>query len=710
MMGAGGYFVRYLFGDSTESDLEINFLAFLKDVFDCIVVMLEAEHTVGANVERRKVREQQVAGMIRAVEELGKEAAAVVEPVAKEQPRAPVGRCASAISSAIRDAVAREIAQAKSELSTARAAVDDEDNEARTRAYGVLEKLIKQHDLPGAEKDLEIVSSGTAAKAMMRQHTSFGLDVAVELEVPANSIFASELRVDRIDERVEIHALESGGWLKKTDKLVPHRLGRYQVVAVAINGDTTTIRLRAMPDANGTGLTITRKRNGQIAIVGSGANANKEFSVEERDRQGLEGLIEKLVAALRALDRRASLVAADFEGKPLIEASHPRVLAERLIASIAPTVQKIIKHGRSPGELVLRRQLADDRREEIYVPISELTRKAEVLPPQARAAFAPLGLGIDASGAATSSGTKPPESKPPAAEPKPTEAKPAPAVESKPADAKAPANDTRVPARESKSPFVDTRTPNPKPSAEPKLPFVDTRGPEQNAPRPGRDTLAEDDDAKPVEVKHSDTKPLDLKARESSGRTTTQPPPDGKSQGAEGEPRKTKDTKPPEFKPIDDGRPDAKLADVRTAPRTSPPLAITAPRTKPPSNPPGGEARLSPPIASAITPNTIQRDKPKTVPPPAALRESSPGFRAEVPRPEGSQPSMRSEPSTRPEGSQPSMRTEPSMRSETSTRPEGSQPMLSMKPAGSSPAKIEIMVDDDDDDDFPPKKPGPQNA
>ena len=691
MMGPGGYFVRYLFGDSTESDLESNFLAFLKDVFDCIVVMLEAEHTVGANVERRKAREQQVAGMIRAVEELGKEAAAVVDPVVKEQPRAPVGRCAAAISSAIRDAVARETAQAKSELANARAAVDDEDNQARARAYGVLEKLLKQHDLPGAEKDLEIVSSGHAAKAMMRQHTSFGLDVALELEVPANSIYASELRVDRIDERVEVHALEAGGWLKKTDKLVPHRLGRYQVVAVAINGDTTTIRLRAMPDANGTGLTITQKRNGQITIVGSGANSNKEFSVEERDRQGLKGLIDKLVAALRALERRTSLIAADFEGKPLTEAGHPRVLAERLIASIAPTVQKIIKHGRSPGELVLRRQLADDRREEIYVPISELTRKADGLPPQARAAFAPLGLGIDAGAGATSAGTKPPESKP--AEPKPPEARAS--SDSKPPPAKAPvvetkpANDARSPSRESKSPFVDTRTPNPKSqspfadtrsSAEPKLPFVDTRGPEQAAPRPQRDTQADDDDdGKPVEVKHSDTKPLDLKARDGSGRT--QPPP-------EGEPRKLKDTKPPEFKPIDDARPDAKLVDVRTAPRTSPPVSIPTPRTQPPSAPPGSESRLSPPIASAITP-TIQRDKPKTVPPPAVmLRESSPGFKAESPRPEGSQPSMRSEPST---------------------RPEGSQPMLSMKPAGSSPAKIEITVDDDDDD-FPPKKPGPQNA
>jgi len=670
----GGTFVRYLYGDSTESDLETNFLAFLRDVFDCVVVMLEAEHTLAANVERRKVREQQVAGMIRAVEELGKDAAAVVEPIAKEQSKAPVGRCAAAIASAIRDAVARESSQAKGELANARSAVDEEDNQARLRAYSMLEKLLRTHDLPGAEKDYEIVSSGHAAKALMRQHAAFGLDVAVELEVPANSIYAGELRVERIDSGVEVHAVESGGWLKKTDKLVAHKLGRYQVIAVSVDADTTTIKLRANPDTNGTGLTITVKRNGQIAIVGSGSNANKEFSVEERDRPGIKGLIDKLVAALRALEKRSALVAADFEGRPITDITHPRVIADRFISAIAPTVQKIVRHSRSPGELVLRRKLADDRREEIYVPIDELARKAEVLPKDARAAFAPLGLGIGID----SGGNAPAPAK--AFEPKP-EPKPAVSEPKSPAMSMPLRSDVRVPAPDSKSPFggeakpVEIKPFEATKRSEPKLPLVDAKIAEAKWTDENDDDDDDDvGDGKPVEVKHSNTRPLDLKNRDGSARTGSRdssPPETGE--------RKTRDTKPPEFKPIEpnavEARPEAKLSDVRTAPRTSPPLVLTAPRSKPPSNPPGSpEGRLSPPIAaSAIAPNAIQRDKGKSVPPPGVLlRESSPGFKVESPRPEGSQPAMRTE------------------------------PMLSASPAGSAPSKIEIVVDDDDDE--PPMK------
>src|SRR5262245_4903090 len=120
---------------------------------DCAVVLLEAELTLDANIKRRRTREQAIAGLIRAVEELGSEASAVVDPVAKEQANKPVGRCAAAIASAVRDAVSRESALVRGELAEIRDEIDREDQEARTRARVVLEKLLRAHDLPGATKE-----------------------------------------------------------------------------------------------------------------------------------------------------------------------------------------------------------------------------------------------------------------------------------------------------------------------------------------------------------------------------------------------------------------------------------------------------------------------------------------------------------------------------------------------------------------------------
>jgi len=71
------------------------------------------------------------------------------------------------------------------------------------------------------------------------------------------------------------------------------------------------------------------------------------------------------------------------------------VLAERLILAVSPMVHKIASHSRSPGELVLRRMLGEDRREEIFVTTAELAKRWSALPAGAREVFAPLRLEAD---------------------------------------------------------------------------------------------------------------------------------------------------------------------------------------------------------------------------------------------------------------------------------------------------------------------------
>jgi hypothetical protein len=68
------------------------------------------------------------------------------------------------------------------------------------------------------------------------------------------------------------------------------------------------------------------------------------------------------------------------------------VLAARIIEAIAPTIREIARHSLSPRELVLKRVLGDDRREEIFVARAELSAKVAPLPASARKVFAPLGV------------------------------------------------------------------------------------------------------------------------------------------------------------------------------------------------------------------------------------------------------------------------------------------------------------------------------
>lgn len=382
----------YLFGDSTESNLDFDFLAFLREVIDATVVLADCEVLLAVTVERRRTRQLDADALIAAVDEFGKHATQLVGPVAKDQTGTPVGRCAATIATAIREAVEREASQVRGALATERDEMDREDQRLQTRAKDALERMLRTHDLPGADKELRVVWTGSGMKATMRQRTSFGIEAVLALDIPASSVLAPDLRVDRIAEGVEVHAFEAGGWLKKSDKLVSHKLGRYQVASITI-GSQVTVQLRAAADAGGAGFAVTAHGNGELTLEPTGGVPGREVAIDDRNRPAMRLLVERLEAAARSLgENRAGLVSIEIDGKALAEHGHPRVLAERLMVAIAPTVQNIAKHSRSPGELVLRRLLGDNRREEIFVPVAELLRRFDGLPATARAVFAPLQL------------------------------------------------------------------------------------------------------------------------------------------------------------------------------------------------------------------------------------------------------------------------------------------------------------------------------
>src|SRR5262249_15354113 len=161
-------------------------------------------------------------------------------------------------------------------------------------------------DLPGGESELDI-TCGTSLEATLRQHTEFGVVAVLSLDVPASSIFASDLRVDRVAEgAVELHAHESGGWLKKSDKLVALKRGRYHVTGVTVAEDVV-VRRPSSHDANATSLTITAHRNGEVTASGSGGD--RAIMVEDSDKTGLRLLAARLEAAAQQLEEhRAGLV------------------------------------------------------------------------------------------------------------------------------------------------------------------------------------------------------------------------------------------------------------------------------------------------------------------------------------------------------------------------------------------------------------------
>src|SRR5207248_198594 len=89
---------------------------------------------------------------------------------------------------------------------------------------------------------------------------------------------------------------------------------------------------------------------------------------------------------------RRALLQATLDGKPMKDHDKPSLLLERIVATMAPIVQEVARRSPSPNELVLKRLVGDDRREEIFLSKDELRKKLDVLPPALLRAMEPLGL------------------------------------------------------------------------------------------------------------------------------------------------------------------------------------------------------------------------------------------------------------------------------------------------------------------------------
>jgi hypothetical protein len=86
---------------------------------------------------------------------------------------------------------------------------------------------------------------------------------------------------------------------------------------------------------------------------------------------------------------------------------------------MAPVVREIARHSLSPQELVLKRMLAGDRREEIFASKAELAQKLDPLPASLRQVFAPLGLDEGAAAPAPAPERAARKTQPPPAPPPP---------------------------------------------------------------------------------------------------------------------------------------------------------------------------------------------------------------------------------------------------------------------------------------------------
>jgi hypothetical protein len=387
-----------LFGDSTPAPLKADFIAFLRDMVDFAVEALrwqgQASDAMRSSVLLSEATERGIAR----VEVLAGEVTRALEHADAGGVDALVGRCAAKIRSAAWDATQSEASVARAAVAAEAARATQAAASARTVCERALEALLLRHEPPGATAVLKVgVEGGTHYEAVSHGRTPYGLSWDVGLQIPPSHPLARVLRIDRIVERLEIAVPEETAWPHRGIKVKQQRFDRLYLSEVVLTPVEMFVQLRAAPDGTGPGYNLWLHRDATAArlerIGPNGAAPDTPCDIEGADGEKLRLLCDSLATmAGEVAPNRQVPVAARFDDKPIHE-HEASVVIERLVANVAPQVDEISKRSLAPGELVLRRLLSDNRREEVFLSKAELLAKLVVLPPELRSVFAPLKLG-----------------------------------------------------------------------------------------------------------------------------------------------------------------------------------------------------------------------------------------------------------------------------------------------------------------------------
>jgi len=389
--------MRYLYGDSSEANLSTNYIEYLKDVLDLSVALLGAHQRLA---QWRESQQERQAVADRDSEKLrtlgaGMESA-LTDLTLDVSDTSATGRAAGAIRQAMQAAVRKEIAVVDTGLQDDLRRISDHITQEGKGCYSALEQFLLHNDLPQAKRRINI-HVGEKEYGTSRSVSALGVEWTVTLSVPPETMFCKPLRINDITQSLEIHAPEEKGLLLKKVKQVSQKLHKHYVAAIEITEAGTLLQLRAQPDPLDKGWDIDFNDDSvTVRRIGKDGSEGEPSEPTPEDSGKLRALLKELMAGVdELLLHRSALRHALLDGVSLAKHDNPGMLVKRVIGTMAPVVQEIIRRSPVDGELILKRVVDTDHREELLVRRAELEQKLARLSPAMRALFRPFGLATD---------------------------------------------------------------------------------------------------------------------------------------------------------------------------------------------------------------------------------------------------------------------------------------------------------------------------
>jgi hypothetical protein len=387
---------RYLYGDSSISPFRSNVLEFLRDAIDFSVYVLEADLRIRSAKERVDALRVRTDAELNEVEVLRSAVVATIESTPKGRSESPASECALRMAAACDAAAQSAAASVRKRLADdMKQAQDDEDAE-REGCLNALAALVVGHPPPDSSCVLRLRLAETAAYQALLEGTCTPLGVTwkCELGFPEGSPLTAIVRVEHLQRSLQINAPELTGWIKKEVRMRPQQVERHAITEVVAEGSKVVLCLRTEP-GSGVGYDFEcQPEAGRVIatrVLATDDASAGPFELLESDVPKVVELCQTVQSVLVQLKSVRSVEARlgerDFRTVPTFVE-----IVERLVEQLSPLTHEIARHSLEPNELVLRRALGDDRREEIFVSKTTLREKYEKLSPDLYPLFAPLGL------------------------------------------------------------------------------------------------------------------------------------------------------------------------------------------------------------------------------------------------------------------------------------------------------------------------------
>ena len=399
----------YRFGDGTPFPLSENFIETIVGAVDCCVALFERDAEAEAREERERLTRRAADEELQRLDALKLLIETAVTPLLVKKNRL---RASQAAAQKIYDAAQQIIRQSRAGVTRRRETVimNAVPPPADDGVISALETFFRSHALPRTEWRLRwSVNEGRAVADVGAQATR-DLDLAFDVDIPPDSEWLQPMSVSTL-----LHGMPVPSVIELRGKRTTVNLDTYAVTEVHVAPGRVALVLRESTKKASPGLHIVMPHSNDtsplvVALDKRDQAKSPPFCLDESGSAGIHALWAAIEARIPILlAARSKLVAARLGGSDAAELASPSVLAETILLALAPLLREMRMRSRVPGELIIKRDLGGDRREEMFVPRKVLMAKIHLLSARHRQVFEAVGLSDEAtSDFVTRIGRRPP--------------------------------------------------------------------------------------------------------------------------------------------------------------------------------------------------------------------------------------------------------------------------------------------------------------